>query len=89
MPTDNNFPVLFDSQEGMLVKRDHEYYAQMQMHMLMTKTKYCFLYIYSAQTSLCSWVERDEDFISEMVCKCTDLYLNIMSPYLVANIADL
>ena len=92
LPTDNsdlNFHVRFDSQEGMLVKRDHEYYAQMQMHMLMTKTKYCFLYIYSAQTSHRSRVERDEDFISETACKCTDLYLNIIASYLVANYADL
>ena len=30
--SDNHFPVRFNSQEVMLVKRDHDYYAKMQMH---------------------------------------------------------
>ena len=63
----------------------HQYFTQVQGHMLITEVDYCDLYLWSKTRSITVRVDRDNDFIEKLCTKLTSEYLTHVVPKLMEN----
>ena len=74
---DKNYPV----DDNFQLKKSHQYFTQVQGHMLITEVDYCDLYLWSKTRSITVRVDRDNDFIEKL---CTKLLTHVV-PKLMEN----
>ena len=53
--------------DNFQLKKSHQYFTQVQGHMLITEVDYCDLYLWSKTRSITVRVERDSDFIEKLI----------------------
>lgn len=94
-PREENLTACLDG-NGHL-QRQHDYFFQTQMHMLVTKTNFCDLYLWlntqdssaplknPALKPVLVRVESDRDFQEELVSKLKDYFLFVILPEMVAK----
>lgn len=78
--TPNTVPYLYYSNNELKLKPKHNYYTQIQGQMFCTNRKYGNLVVYTFVDMAVIYVERDEEFITDMVCKLTSFYENHLRP---------
>ena len=78
---DKNYPV----DDNFQLKKSHQYFTQVQGHMLITEVDYCDLYLWSKTRSITIRVDRDNDFIEMLCTKLTSEYLTHVVPKLMEN----
>jgi hypothetical protein len=78
---DKNYPV----NDNFQLKKYHQYFTQVQGHMLITEVDYCDLYLWSKTRSITIRVDRDNDFIEMLCTKLTSEYLTHVVPKLMEN----
>lgn len=66
------------SSNGSSLKETHSYYYQVQMHMLLTKVNYCYLFIDGADRVLNIRVERNDSFLQKMTTTLSARYNEIL-----------
>lgn len=87
-------PYLENSNGQLSLKRNHPYYAQIQGQLLCTGRKFCNLIIYTFKEIQVCFINRDDEFIDEMVrglvsfYEC-DLKPEIINKYFYKNYASL
>ncbi|KAL0884189.1 hypothetical protein ABMA27_016194 [Loxostege sticticalis] len=62
-------PYLYQTNGILQIKRNHPYYYQIQGQLYCTNRKYCNLIIYTYKDMQVLYIERDENFIAEMIDK--------------------
>ena len=75
---DSSYPV----DENFELKKSHQYYTQVQGHMLITELDYCDLYLWSKSRSITVRVFRDDVFIHKLCEKLTKEYITHVVPKL-------
>ena len=87
---DKGFPL----DESGQIKKDHMYYAQVQVQLPITDMNFCNFFIWtplvdtSVANTLLVHVQRDADFISEMINKLNDYFFTILLPEIVTRRND-
>jgi hypothetical protein len=74
-----HFPFLTDS---MQLKPNHNYYAQVQGQMYITKRSHCFFVIYTLVDFKLIEVVIDKDYCQQMIAKLVSFYENHYLPFL-------
>ena len=84
---DKDFPL----DESGQIKKDHMYYAQIQGQLLILDMNFCEFLIWTplvntnVANTLLVRVQRDADFISEMIKKLNDNFFTILPPKIVTE----
>lgn len=78
--TPNTVPYLYECDGDLKLKKKHNYYTQIQGQLFCTNRKYCNLVIYTFVDMKVIFIERDEDFINEMVLNLTSFYEEYLQP---------
>jgi len=71
--------------DNFQLEKSHQYFTQVQGHMLITEVDYCDLYLWSKTRSITVRVDRDSDFIEKLCTKLTSEYLTHVVPKLMEN----
>ena len=79
-----SFYVVKDEQSFAL-RRDHNYFFQIQHEMSVTGTDYCDFVVWSPEESLIIRINKDVDFIDCMYEKCDKFWKNFILPKLLTN----
>ena len=64
---DPEFCLQSDKKNALSLKRNHPYYYQIQLEMLMAGAEYCYFYVYGKSESFYELVPIDLDFLSEKI----------------------
>lgn len=75
------------------IKKNHEYYYQMQLQMLVTDTKFCHFYVWTnskdeKNRSMLVHVEKDEVFCNSLKEKFEQVFLKVLLPELITRKLD-
>lgn len=73
-------PYLYECDGELKLKKKHNYYTQIQGQLFCTNRKYCKLVIYTFVDMVEIGIERDEDFIEEMILKLKSFYEEYLMP---------
>ena len=76
---------LYPLDDDFQLKKTHQYYTQVQGHMLITDYSYCDLYLWSKSRSIATRVYRDDAFIYKLCEKLKKEYLTHVVPKLMAK----
>ena len=60
--------------KGYQLKKEHNYYAQVQGQLFCTDKSHCYFIVYTRKDILILLIEKDEDFINAMVKKLTNFF---------------
>lgn len=78
--TTTTVPYLYESNGELKLKKKHNYYTQIQGQLFCTNRKYANLVVYTFVDMKIIYIEKDEEFIKEMVLKLTSFYEEYLQP---------
>lgn len=71
---------LYECNGSLHLKKKHQYYRQIQGQLFCTNRKFCNLVVYTFIDMKVIYIERDEEFINEMVLNLTSFYNECLQP---------
>lgn len=78
--TPTSVPYLYECNSTLHLKNKHQYYTQIQGQLFCTNRKYCNLVVYTFIDMKIIYIERDEEFIQDMVLKLSSFYNRNLQP---------
>ena len=79
----NNFCLEFDQTTQLLgLKKDHEYYAQVQGQLMITGTDFCDFIVYTKNDIHVNRILPDIPFMNLMLCKLAEFFKTYAKPFL-------
>jgi putative phage-type endonuclease len=82
-----NIDVDYVNEYGELSKK-HEYYTQVQLQIFCCNATKCHFFIYSEADSKLVVVDRDQEFIYQMLSDLENVYTRVLLPAIVSNFED-
>lgn len=84
--TDNKFCMFYDKSDNKYyLKRDHDYYYQIQLQMLLSKREACYFMVYGYKHYLIEVVQIDPAFLAEKVDIAKKFYVFAILPELIGH----
>ena len=71
--------------EGLTLKKGHKYFAQVQLQMFVFNSQYCDFFVWTLNFSILCIIQRDEEFIQQMIVKSAAFFKNHILPELVTR----
>jgi predicted phage-related endonuclease len=71
---------------GLVLKRNHDYYIQIQANMYFAKAKKTYFIVYTPRGISIEIIARDDQLIEKLLAKCTDFYMAHISPYILSSV---
>lgn len=68
--------------ENNLLKKSHKYYSQVQLQMFVYNAKFCDFITWAPKFVIITYVQRDDEFINDMLNKCKNIYVSHILPEL-------
>lgn len=82
----NNFCLSIDSVSGELyLKRESEYFYQVQAQMFATQRSFCFFLVWTEIDMSVSFIEYDPSFFENVIHKCTAAFKFVILPELLSD----
>lgn len=83
--TDKSFCMEYRQDAKCFLKRDHAYYYQVQLQMLLSNVDKCYFFVYGDPHSVCELIHKDIDFLTEKVPVATKFFVFAILPELIGR----